>query len=86
MNIIVLIALLTFCQTLSSAARSDKKVLILLDSLDLQSSHSRSLQNIKSKGYDVTVASIDAKSITLQEWDTWLFDKLVIFGGEKGVI
>lgn len=62
---------------------SKGKVLVLIDSLDLQGTHSKFLQSIKSKGYETTVASVNAKTTKLKDWDTWLFDKLVILGGEN---
>ena len=64
-------------------AASATKVLVLLDSLDMQQTHSKFLQSINPETFDVTVASIDTKTTKLQEWDEWLFDKVIILGGKN---
>lgn len=63
------------------ASAANEKVLVLLDSLEMQETHSKFLQNINPKAFDVTIGTMDTKSINLKEWDSWLFDKLVILGG-----
>ena len=63
------------------ASAANEKVLVLLDSLEMQETHSKFLQNINPKLFDVTVDTMDTKSIKLREWDSYLFDKLVILGG-----
>lgn len=75
---------LTMCliaSCIAPASATNEKVLVLLDSLEMQETHSKFLHNINPKVFDVTVGTMDTKSIKLREWDNWLFDKLVILGG-----
>lgn len=80
---LALAALLLVHVLLSTAAADPGKVLVLLDDLSMQQSHSNFLAGLKARGYDVTVASVDAKSVKLREWEDWLFDKLVLLGGSN---
>lgn len=80
-----ILAALALCLLLASASAdkpSKGKVLVLLDSLEMQGTHSKFLAMLEQKGYDSTVVSVDAKTVKLKEWDRWLFDKLVILGGK----
>ena len=76
---------LSLCLLATSApvvnAASDK-VLVLLDNLSMQQTHSKFLQNLNSKAFDVTYATLDTKTIQLKDWDDWLFERLVILGGK----
>ena len=75
-----LITLVAMLAVLAAAAGSKPKVLVLLDNLSMQQ---KLLQGLKARGYDLEVASVDAKTVSLKEWDDWLYDKLVILGGSK---
>jgi hypothetical protein len=66
-----------------AASANEGRVLVLLDSLSMQETHRKFLQIINERGYNTTVATIDAKSLAFKDWDEWLFDKLVILGGNK---
>jgi hypothetical protein len=77
--LVLAVCLLASC--IAPASATKEKVLVLLDSLEMQETHSKFLQNINPKTFDVTVGTLDTKSINLSEWDSWLFDKLVILGG-----
>jgi hypothetical protein len=66
---------------IGTASAANEKVLVLLDSLEMQQTHSKFLENINPKSFDVTVGTTNTESIKLKEWDSWLFDKLVILGG-----
>jgi Oligosaccharyltransferase 48 kDa subunit beta len=78
-SIILAVCLLASC--IAPASATKEKVLVLLDSLEMQETHSKFLQNINPKAFDVTIGTMDTKSINLKEWDSWLYDKLVILGG-----
>jgi oligosaccharyltransferase complex subunit beta len=78
------VASLVLCLLAASAAAAPKpKVLVLLDDLDMQQTHSKFLQGVKNRGYDMKVSTMDAKSPALREFDEWLFDKLIILSGSK---
>lgn len=71
------------CSAPLVASANEGRVLVLLDSLNMQETHRKFLQLIHERGYNWTVATTDAKSVALKDWDEWLFDKLVILGGSK---
>lgn len=60
-----------------------QKVLVLLDSPSLESSHSAFLAGLRSRGYALEVKPIDDQALQLKSWDDWLYDKLVILGSSK---
>ncbi|KAL4458520.1 hypothetical protein ABPG75_013385 [Micractinium tetrahymenae] len=66
-------------------AAEQQKVLVLLDSPSLESSHSAFLAGLRSRGYALEVRPIDDKSLQLKSWDEWLYDKLVILGSSKAL-
>ena len=57
------------------------KVLVLVDDLDVENSHSMFLGKIRNLGFDVTVSLATDEDVGLKEHDAWLFDKLVVLGG-----
>jgi oligosaccharyltransferase complex subunit beta len=59
------------------------KVLVLLDSMDMQETHSKFFQNVKNRGFEMEFATISTKSVSLRDWDVWQYDKLMIFGGSQ---
>jgi hypothetical protein len=77
--LVLAVCLMASC--IAPATAANQKVLVLLDSLEMQDTHSKFLQNINPRAFDVTVGTVDTKSINLKEWDSWLFHKLVIIGG-----
>ena len=80
---LLVVAMVALAVTAASAGEPKEKVLVLLDTLDMKDSHSKFLQNLSPKDFDVKVASVDDKDVKLREWDDWLFDKLVILGGSN---
>lgn len=59
------------------------KVLVLLDSMNMQETHSKFFQNVKNRGFEIEFATISTKSVSLRDWDVWQYDKLMIFGGSQ---
>lgn len=56
---------------------------MLLDSMDLQETHSKFFQNVKNRGFEIEYATSNTKSVSLRDWDVWKYDKLMIFGGSE---
>lgn len=67
----------------ASAGSDNKKVLVLVDDHATTKTHSTFLDTIKRKGYDVTVSLATSDEVQLQDVETWLFDKLVVLGGQS---
>ncbi len=81
-GLVVALSLCLLAMSTPVAFAATDKVLVLLDNLNMQQTHSKFLQNLNSKNLDVTYATPDTKTIKLKDWDDWLFDKLVILGGK----
>eukprot|EP00887_Chlorella_sp_A99_P006356 scaffold3.g6356.t1 len=79
-RLLAVVLALTGC--LVSAA-AQQKVLVLLDSLELEQSHSRFLEGLRGRGYDLELWAINDKKLQLKSWDDWLYDKLAILGSRK---
>jgi hypothetical protein len=61
----------------------EDEVLVLVDDHTTTKTHSTFLDTIKRKGYDVTVSLATSDEVQLQDVETWLFDKLVVLGGQS---
>jgi len=46
--------------------------------------YSRLLSSIEARGWEVVARSADDPKLRLREWDTWLWDKIVVIPEEKG--
>ena len=80
---VLLLAAALLCGA-AAPATAGQKVLVLLDSPELEQSHSRFLKSLSGRGYELDIQPINSKSLQLKSWDEWLYDKLVIFGSGKG--
>ena len=56
-----------------------QRVLVLVEDLGLASSHSHFFQQLSDKGYQLDIKSAEDKSLRLRDWDSWSYDKLVLF-------
>ena len=65
-------------------AQAEKRVLVLLNDKEMETTHGIFLKGLSARGYAVDVKAITDKSLQLKSWDEWLYDKLVIFGSSKG--
>ena len=45
---------------------------------------SRLLSSIEARGYEVVARGADDPALRLREWDSWLWDKVVVIPEEKG--
>ncbi|KAL6767256.1 DGL1 [Auxenochlorella protothecoides x Auxenochlorella symbiontica] len=81
--LIMPLMLLACCVLATSASQS--RVLVLMDEPSLAETHSRFLGGLRAQGHDLDVQPIDAASLRLVRWGDWIYDKLVILGGRKGL-
>ena len=82
------IALLTLLAAAACAAgpasAGSQRVLVLLENLDLQQSHSDFFGGLSGRGYQLDFRQISDKKLQLKQWDEWLYDKLIIFATKGG--
>lgn len=55
------------------------KVLVLLEDAAIKNTHSSYFSTLASSGFDLTFRRVDDRSLRLREWDSWLYDKLILF-------
>lgn len=77
-------ALVAVLLAVACSAAAQGKVLVLLDSLDFQRSHSQFLDTLWTRGYALDIRAISDKKLQLKQWDDWLYEKLVILGSKSG--
>lgn len=88
---IAALVLSALCLTIvDGTPSSPQKVLVLVDEKGVAESHSAFINSIKKLGYEVQVSVATADDVSLNDVETWLFDKLVVLGGKskfgKGVV
>jgi hypothetical protein len=73
--------------TLGNGEKPDpKRLLVLLNDLKYQKSHSKFIANLKERGYTMHIKEIGDDSLSLHdEDDAWLYEQIVIFGSSKGM-
>lgn len=74
------------CLASSNSSRPQRgRVLALLPHPSQRFSRfSRLLSAIEARGYEVVARSADDPGLRLREWDSWLWDKVVVIPEEKG--
>ncbi|KAI8532943.1 hypothetical protein RHMOL_Rhmol11G0257400 [Rhododendron molle] len=83
LSLIVLITIIPFISTLCSSFSpenpTDRRILVLLDDLALQSSHSLYFSSLQSRGYALDFKLADDSKIGLQRYGQYLYDGLILF-------
>jgi len=69
---------------IAAAEQQQQRVLLLLNDLGLEGSLQTFVKGLAARGYAVDTKAISDSSLQLKNWDDWLYDKLVIFGSNKG--
>lgn len=69
----------TLCTSFSPDNPSDRRILVLLDDLALQSSHSLFLDSLSSRGYALDFKLADDPKIGLKRYGQYLYDGLILF-------
>lgn len=78
-NIILLVASLVALIYPTFAAVEQNRVLVLLDSLSQQHSHSKFFNGLKDRGYELSFYTADDPTLTLSEYGQFLYDHIVLF-------
>lgn len=81
--LLVAVWLVAVSNVVAGKINGDQKVLVLVDDLEVGKSHSRLINDIKTLGFDTRVELATSEEVKLQDVDSWLFDKLVVLGGES---
>ncbi|KAH7833993.1 hypothetical protein Vadar_011725 [Vaccinium darrowii] len=69
----------TLCTSFSPEKPSDRRILVLLDDLALQSSHSLFFDSLSSRGYALDFKLADDPKIGLKRYGQYLYDGLILF-------
>jgi oligosaccharyltransferase complex subunit beta len=69
----------TLCTSFSPENPSDRRILVLLDDLALQSSHSLFFDSLSSRGYALEFKLADDPKIGLKRYGQYLYDGLILF-------
>jgi hypothetical protein len=58
---------------------AQQKVLALIASQDIKQTHSKFFKGLRNLGYEVDIKQASDSSIKLKEYDTYLYDHLLLF-------
>ncbi len=71
--------LLLVCGSLFCSAAAGKKVLVLIGQSSVKESHGQFFKALEAKGHTVDIKSVKDSGLKLKDYDTWLYDALVLF-------
>lgn len=74
----VLALLLTISGALLLSAAAEKKVLVLYGASNIKDTHSQFIQGLEDQGLKVDLKSVKDSGLKLKDYDTWLYDALVL--------
>ena len=75
----VLALLLLVGSALCLSVSAEKKVLVLYGASAIKNTHSQFIKGLEDKGLKVDVKSVKESGLKLKDYDTWLYDALVLF-------
>lgn len=64
---------------LEAVTAADKKVLVLYGASNIKDTHSQFIKGLQDKGLKVDLKSVKDSDLKLKDYDTWLYDALVLF-------
>jgi oligosaccharyltransferase complex subunit beta len=70
---------LLLLSALCLSVAAEKKVLVLYGASSIKETHGQFLKGLESKGVKVDLKSVKDSSLKLKDYDTWLYDALVLF-------
>ena len=76
------IGLLTLLCLGSAASATQPNVLVLLEDLVHRSTHSVFFASLEAQGFVLDFRSVSDSSLKLKDYDTWLYEKAVIFASQ----
>lgn len=75
--LIALLVLISSSVCLSVSA--EKKVLVLYGQNSIKETHGQFIKGLQNKGVTVELKSVKDSGLKLRDYDTWLYDALVLF-------
>uniref|UniRef100_A0A383W075 Dolichyl-diphosphooligosaccharide--protein glycosyltransferase 48 kDa subunit n=1 Tax=Tetradesmus obliquus TaxID=3088 RepID=A0A383W075_TETOB len=76
--LLVLLAAALLCSNVANAAEN-KRVLALIGTSSIKDSHSQFFSSLKEAGFSVDIKSAKDKDLKLKDFDTFLYDSLIVF-------
>jgi hypothetical protein len=64
---------------LAQQAVAQRRVLALVSGQDVKQTHSKFFRGLRGLGFDVDIKQASDKDIKLKEYDTYLYDHLILF-------
>jgi hypothetical protein len=74
-----LCAALLCAALLAQQAAAQRRVLALVSGQDVKQTHSKFFRGLRGLGFDVDIKQASDKDIKLKEYDTYLYDHLILF-------
>lgn len=71
--------LLLLGSSLCFVAAAEKKVLVLYGQSSIPETHGQFIKGLEAKGLKVDLKSVKDSGLKLKDYDTWLYDALVLF-------
>jgi hypothetical protein len=78
-NAAVLGLLLLVVGSLCLSVSAEKKILVLYGQSSIKETHGQFFKGLEAKGHTVDIKSVKDSSLKLKDYDTWLYDALVLF-------
>lgn len=78
-NAAVLGLLLLVVGSLCLSVSAEKKILVLYGQGSIKETHGQFFKGLEAKGHTVDIKSVKDSSLKLKDYDTWLYDALVLF-------
>jgi oligosaccharyltransferase complex subunit beta len=78
-NAAVLGLLLLVVGSLCLTVSSEKKILVLYGQSSIKETHGQFFKGLEAKGHTVDIMSVKDSGLKLKDYDTWLYDALVLF-------
>ena len=72
-------ALLLLFWTAAAVQASGQNVLVILDDPSIKHTHSTYLEDLATRGYDLTFRTVGDRKLQVRDWDDWLYDQLIVF-------
>jgi oligosaccharyltransferase complex subunit beta len=76
--LLVLLAAAVLCSNVANAAEN-KRVLALIGTSSIQESHSQFFSSLQEAGFSVDIKTAKDKGLKLKDFDTFLYDSLIVF-------
>ena len=68
------------CLTASEQAAGQHRILVILEDLAAQHTHSNYFHSLQVAGYDLTFKAAEDSSLQLQHWDDYLYTGVIVLG------